>query len=63
VFLKILGIVAAVWLAFLVLGLVVHLVKLVFGLLIPVLVVGVIAYGGYLVYKAVKGPRSDLTRL
>jgi purine-cytosine permease-like protein len=61
VVLKVLGIIFAVWLAFMVLGLVVHLVKLVVGLLIPLAVVGVI---GYLVYKAVKGrQRSDLTRL
>jgi hypothetical protein len=50
VVLKVLGIIFAVWLAFMVLGLVVHLVKLVVGLLIPLAVVGVI---GYLVYKVV----------
>jgi hypothetical protein len=56
VFWKILGVIALVWIAFIVVG---ALIKLV----MPVIIIGALATGGYVIYKAVKGPSStDVTR-
>lgn len=52
VFWKILGIIALVWIAFIVIGAVIKLVM-------PVLVIGALAIGGYVIYKAIKSSSSD----
>lgn len=60
-FWKILGIVAAVWIALVVLG---WVFKVVVGMVLPVLCLSVVVFGGYLLYKAVKGSKSsDTTRV
>jgi hypothetical protein len=55
VFWKILGIVVLVWVALMVIG---ALIKM----LIPVVVVGILAGGGYLVYKAVKSSGANISK-
>jgi hypothetical protein len=55
VFWKILGIVVLVWVALMVIG---ALIKM----LIPVVVLGILVGGGYLVYKAVKGSGTNMTK-
>lgn len=56
-FWKILGIVAAAWIALIVIGAVIKM-------LIPVLVISVLAFGAYALYKAVTstGHKEDVTR-
>jgi hypothetical protein len=51
VFWKILGIVAAIWIAIMIVGWVIKM-------LIPVVAISVVVFGGYLLYKAVKGPKA-----
>jgi hypothetical protein len=60
VFWKILGIVVAVWIAFVVVG---AIVGAVLKLLIPALVLGILVALGYGAYKAISGSNSnDITR-
>lgn len=56
-FLKVIGIVALVWLAFVILG------ALIKGLF-PILVISAVVFGGYLLYKALRGSDAkDMSRM